>query len=169
MKKREKPDLSPYFPAGINTATHIRTIRGGFFGATGWSLWYLNSLFSEKAQLYEDLYGNVKRLKPGAVMPDFRDILGASLYGFFVLALAMAGLAFYYYIYHYQGSRSIYLMKRLPDKNELHKRCLTVPITVAALALVTAFIVILLYYCLYLYVTPEECLSPHQWQKLWNL
>ena len=83
-------------------------------------------------------------------------------------SLCLVLLAAYHYAYHRQGSKSIYLMRRLPSKLELHRRCLTLPIAGILIALLTAFLLLLIYYAVYMNVTPAECLMPGQWQKLWR-
>ena len=39
---------------------------------------------------------------------------------------------------------------------------------VAALCLLAAFVVLLLYFGYYMIATPEQCLTPDQWQKIWR-
>ena len=73
-----------------------------------------------------------------------------------------------HYSYHYRESKSIYLMRRLSDPWELHRRCLTLPVVGVGLALLVAFVLLMLYFAVYMGVTPEECLTPHQWQKIWR-
>lgn len=72
---------------------------------------------------------------------------------FLVTLMGMIYWAFRFYGSFTRGSRSLYLMKRLPDRWELLRRCVTLPllgtlVTLLAMALTTAF----LYggYCLFL-------------------
>lgn len=67
-------------------------------------------------------------LRPGAVMEDFAQLLDWMLLGFAVTAVCMAALAVWHYASHFQGSRSIYTMRRLPQRWELARRCLTLPL-----------------------------------------
>lgn len=103
------------------------------------------------------------------VMPDFAVLLGNSLAGFGFLAICMLGFIIYHYAYFRQGSKSIYLMKRLPKKSELHRRALTVPLLAMLACALAAFILLLLYFALYMLATPDVCLTPDQWQKIWRI
>ena len=63
----------------------------------------------------------------------------------FALVLIFALLmAIYRYFYHYQHSKSIYLMKRLPKRSELYKLCLMggVMISVTGLAFMAGLTVV---------------------------
>lgn len=121
---------------------------------------------------YYDLYEITKTtriLRPGAQMESFASLMSGVLLGFLIMALTMIPLAVYHYRYHFQGSKSIYLMRRLPSKYDLVRRCLTVPVLGVLLAAVSAFLLICLYYLMYISITPESCLIPGQWQKFWSI
>ncbi len=61
--------------------------------------------------------------------PEFPECLGVALYGFGIVAAGLVVLAAWHYAFFYRGARSDYLMRRLPDRWELHLRCLAVPVT----------------------------------------
>ena len=86
-----------------------------------------------------------------------------------VAVVLVLGFIVYHYLYYRQGSKSIYLMKRLPSKHELHKRAIALPMLAILGCLVAALIVMLLYFAIYMLATPKQCLLPNQWQKLWRL
>lgn len=74
--------------------------------------------------------------------PEFSECLGVALYGFWIVAAGLAVLAAWHYASFYQGARSDYLIRRLPNRWELHTRCLAVPVTgllLTALLAATAF------------------------------
>lgn len=96
--------------------------------------------------------------EPYVDMLPFWDIAKDSYYGFLIIALGLIWLAWYHYRYHYQKSKSIYLMKRLPAKNELRKRCLALPVAGAIVAAVTALLLTAIYYISYITMTPEAFL-----------
>ena len=77
--------------------------------------------------------------------------------------LVMLGAAVQNYFGHFQGSRSIYLMRRLPQRWELARRCLGEP----ALYLAGSFIIYLLTgvtcFIYYWFRTPAGCLPPNVW------
>ena len=76
--------------------------------------------------------------------------------------------AVYYYRVYYQR-HAVYLMKRVPDRFEMHRRCLTVPIILTVEAIIIAVILVL--YCKYLYYryTPEMYLPANGTINLWRL
>ena len=83
---------------------------------------------------------------------------------FTLLFLGAALLAFVNYSNFRNGSKSVYLMRRLPDKWEYHRRCLTLPLLTILAGLVSIPILLGLFYALYLHATPEQCLQPNQWE-----
>lgn len=164
-----KPDLSRYAPPGIN----IRTERNFFIGllasVTFFSfISFMAKYSASRSSLFVHTM-NPKTLIPGAKIENFTDILGGSLYVFGAAALCMPALIIIHYIYHYKDSRSIYLMKRLPDPFELHKRCLLLPVLAALICIAAAFTALVIYYAVYMNFTPEQCIPPDQWQKIWRL
>ena len=81
--------------------------------------------------------------------------------------LFMLGFIVYFYFYHRQESRSIYLMRRLPDRWELHRRCLTAPLAGIVFYAAATFTLILITFAIYMWATPAECLTAGQWGKIW--
>ena len=61
------------------------------------------------------------------LMPPFSAFLGGFWSPFLVLALCQPAVALGHYLYHYQGGRSIYRMRTLPQRGELARRCLAAP------------------------------------------
>jgi len=101
-------------------------------------------------------------------MTDLSDLLERKLTLFGVVILfCLIAIASRYRYYH-QDSKSIYLMRRLPDRAELHRSCLVQPLLRVALVLVVMAVLLLIFYTVYMNQVPEECLQPNQWQKLWR-
>jgi hypothetical protein len=67
------------------------------------------------------------------------------------------------------GSRSDYLMRRLPDRWEYPRRCVTLPL-LGAVAIIAEFLIVtLIYFAVYALFTPGICL-PAGWQDgLWRV
>lgn len=157
-----------HVPPGVNLDQGL----GWFAGGISVSLLYSLGFLIRYANEYQSLFlwdGLAKVLNTSAVMPDFVQILGGSLSGFLVLALCMAAVAVYHYSYHYQGSKSIYLMRRLPNRWELPRRCLTMPLMGILACLCVALPLLLIYYAVYMAFTPRPCLAPYQWQNIWSV
>lgn len=154
-------------PAGLNVPAECRAFGLGLVISILYSLIFLFRYAQAREALFEwTLRG--KALKEGAMMVNFGDLMDGLLLGFIVLALSMAGVAVYHYIYHYQGSRSIYVMRRLRSRRELLRRCLAMPVMGAVSSGLIAFVLVLLYFGVYMLFTPKACLQPGQWSQLWR-
>jgi hypothetical protein len=160
--------LEFHVPPGVNLRQELNwLVYGGVAG-----LLYSLKFLIHYAKNYERLFlrdGMSKVLNTRAVMPDFMEILGSSLGGFLILALCMGAVAIYHYAYHYEGSKSIYLMKRLPNRRELPRRCITLPLLGTLACLCASLFLLFIYFAVYMAFTPPACLTPHQWQKIWSV
>lgn len=163
-----KHKIERYAPPGINIHLEIRYYFTGLLCAFLYSMLFLIRYSNSLSKLY-GWVGNNRVILPDAVMDDFYLILDSCLLGFVIIAVAVLFLIVYHYMYHYQGSKSIYLMKRLPNSRELHFRCITLPLTGAVISMLLAIILLFAYYGIYIACTPKECLTPGQWQKLWSV
>ena len=171
MKQRKKLDLTPYAPVGFDAEREWKVFWGSLTAAGLFSCFYLYAYWDAWDHLFSKhgFQGSVTRtLREGAIMPDFVELLDKYLWGFVVVALCMAAYGVYHYLYHYQGSKSIYLMRRLPDRWELHRRCLTLPVAGIVISMLCMVVCLLLFYWVYMTFTPASCLMPDQWQKLWR-
>lgn len=138
----------------------------GYTASVFISFTLLKNYAEQRSQLYVNYAGKI--LKPGAVMPDFVDLVGISFMGFILLAAASMAVSYIFYRYFTSDTKSIYLMKRLPSKYELASRCLTVPAAGALFSTGSGLILLILYFALYMATTPDECLAPGQVEKLWR-
>lgn len=159
--------LKRWLPPGVDWRMERGWLIGAFIAAFLYSLLAVGRILSAVNRLYR-VRGGVRYLIQGALMEDYVVVLDDGLKGFLLVAVAMIALAGYHYAYHFQGSRSIYLMRRLPNRWELWRRCLTVPVVAALSALAAAGVLLVLYYLFYVWLTPTECLVPGQWARLWN-
>ncbi len=165
----KKLNLDRLVPPGIDWGYELKWSAWGLFFALMYSLGF----FFKYDNFYQRLFylepvGFTKTLYQWAEMPDFVYVLGRSLAGFWLGAASMAAVAYYHYAYHYQGSKSIYLMRRLKTRSELHLRCITLPAAIALIFLMASLIMLLLYFAYYMNITPPEALLPNQWQKIWG-
>lgn len=150
-------DLSRYAPVGMKLHME-KTIWGLCLIAS----WIYSGLFLVRfadacGELYE--YNGVKQvLMEGARMERFGTLLGNGLNGFAITAMVMMLFSIYHYLYHFQDSKSIYLMRRLPNRWELSRRCLTLPVAAAVLSLAAAVLLLGFYFGIYLVFTPKGCL-----------
>ncbi len=154
-------------PLGIPWQGERSLLTAGMVVSALISLTFCARFMDRYHSLYE-MTETGRVLIPGAQMESFASLMSGVLLGFLIMALAMIPLAAYHYGYHFQGSKSIYLMRRLPSKHELARRCLTVPVLGVLLAAAAAFLLVCIYYLMYIVITPEPALAPGQWQQFWS-
>ena len=153
-----KIDLSRHAPLGFRVRDEVKGFFGGCFGATLFSLIYFLPRFNDQLDKLYHRNGKNRVLIPGAIMPDFVEIFGRSHWGFLVVIIAALAFIGGHYAYHYQESKSIYTMRRLPSRWELHRRCLTLPLLAVVAYLILAFLILLIFYAVYMNMTPDVCL-----------
>lgn len=166
--KRRHQWMARRLPLGVDAPRFELNLLVGVIASVLFHLQFILRYASAHNDLYSYYQGNIKRLN-GTMMPAFHEILGTSLYGCFVAALAMIVVAVQFYATHFQGSKSIYTMRRLPDRRELWRRVLTMPVLAALGFLVLAFVLRCLDFTIYMLLTPDQCLYPYSWTELLNL
>ena len=109
-------------------------------------------------------------LRPGAIIPEFDRYAIRTVYvigGALLLTLASTALL---YSSYYHGSRSIYLMRRLPDGRRILRRQIwSVPLRVMVLLLLLGVVMLAASWLVWRFVTPEQCLpTPENIQRAMN-
>lgn len=168
MRMQLERKLERQVPPGVQVRHELKWFVCGEIASLLYSCGFLFHYW----QAYQSLFlrnGLARVLDTSAVMPDFVQVLGGSLVGFLMLALGMTAVVVYHYAYHYQGSKSIYLMQRLPSRWELHRRCITLPLLAVVACLGAALLLLISYFAVYMAFTPRVCLAPQQWQKIWSV
>jgi len=170
-KKLNSPRFDPsrYVPLGISWKKELG--KKGIWNAVAMSvglLFFWLMYIPAQNDLWER-HGSEHVLVPGAVMRDFAECMQFALLMFLVVVLAELMQIREFYKYHREGSMSIYLMRRLPSRWELHRRCLAFPLLGLGLCAAAAFLTVVLCYAYYMIATPDACLTPGQWQKFWRL
>ena len=167
MSDKLKNSIERIIPPGANAKQPFSfCIRGIVIGIIFNLFLFWSRYTSAFLALYE--YEDGVRVRTGDMMTDFYILYDGTLVCFLAFVVAVLGFMAYYYSYYYQGSKSIYLMRRLPSRFELHKRALTTPIIMCAVFIISAFILTLINFGLYMLITPNNCILPYQWQKLWG-
>lgn len=157
----KKPNLEPYLPLGrpdLGKLWRNVTIYGNVL-----ALLYSLSFWTRYSDAHAALYSRQGNLLPGAVMTPFSTLLAEDLsrftmMGFCILVLFLLALIPVNYSAFYRGSKSIYVMRRLPNRWELGRRCAALPLLSAGGTLALMGLLTLLYYALYLLITPKVCL-----------
>ena len=98
-------------------------------------------------------------IEPSVMMPYFWELQEHSFYGYILAALMALFLqAYWNYQYYNKTTKSVYVMKRLPDTRE-YSRTIWIGPAVQAVMIATVMIVqILADLCLYVFVTPDIAL-----------
>lgn len=97
----------------------------------------------------------------GLTMPPLPALTAGCWIGFLVLALGQGVLAAAHYLWHYQGGRSIYRMRTLPQRFELARRCLAAPAAALGWCVLAAVAVAVLCALYYRVFTPAGLLPAH--------
>lgn len=137
MKKMDRA-LGRLVPPGISAGREMVAMAGGLLLAAMLSL----RAPLETALRFRELTELYRLGIP--VEPDWGQahILRA-MTGFPVLILLLAGLAVWHLVYFRLGSRADYLMRRLPDRLELARRCAALPLAGIGAALVISALIYL--------------------------
>lgn len=160
--KKKTYKLSNLSPTGWNYRLELVWCSVGLVGAAlisfvSFAASYYNAY--ENLFIYRDPSSLAEsQIMNGAMMPSFSHLIRFSTAGFILLFAAMIILAFNHYLYHQQGSKSLYLMRRLPDRWELFRRCTGIPILVSVIGLAVMGVMTGSYYFYYIVHTPAQCL-----------
>lgn len=144
-------------PVGIDAGVEVSWYFAGMFLATMQSLSFLVRYIEARNELYEIKAGKAVLIE-GAVIRNFVDLTDGVFLLAQIVCVVTLLMVIYHYMYHYQGSKMMYLMKRLPDKWEVYRRCLTLPIAGAILMEVWSIVLRMIYYAIYILCTPNQCL-----------
>lgn len=161
--------LTPRIPAGFSARREGRNALLWLLLPGGICLALYGMRF---LSAYESLYTrlNGKRvLGEMALMPEFGQLIQWNRWAVILPLLWALFQGINYNLYHRQVTKSIYLMRRLPDRWEFLRRCWTLPLLMAAGTAV--MYLLLLGVCAWIYfgVTPKECIPADQWQRLWTV
>lgn len=121
---------------------------------------FVSRYFDAHASLYTNLEGPdgryIRELVPGRIIAPFSELMaGLPLLGMWCFMVLMAVQVRRYYEYHTRGSMAVYTMRRLPDRWEYHRRCLTQPVLSALFEVLIFAGLTLLCFALYCFATPE--------------
>ncbi|MBR3595919.1 MAG: hypothetical protein IKL47_02950 [Clostridia bacterium] len=164
-----KHKISDYFPVGYNVRKVRNSIIAGYILPVVSSaiIFFSNFFYNYNSLFQYNIAAGEREIIQGARMVSFEYLREHIFDIFIVFVFYLIIVAVYNFIYHYQGSKSIYTMKRLPSKTELYRRCLTVPAFFLLLGFITALMLNFVYYIFYIMTVPYECLAP-SWNTMWR-
>ncbi len=122
------------------------------------NLRFLVRLWESRASLYYMDSTKGMTLRAGAVADSYFQVLGDCPGMLLPFYLFLITLLFFHYAYYWRETKSIYLMRRLPDRNVLWKSCLQAPLMGMGLGTAGILVLYLIYYVVYLLMMPAECL-----------
>lgn len=160
--------LQALLPMTVSPRNVLNGLGLGALAAASCDLYYLYLYAQASEDLWYHGVDGVRYLKPDASMPAFSALLGFSLYGCIIAVLAMIPLAWLFWHSHSVGSKSIYTMRRLPNRWELPRRCFTIPILAGLCFVVLAAVLLLLDFSIYWWSTPRQLLPPSAWDAFWH-
>ena len=156
-------------PPGMNTKTEkIFFVSYCILYFTFKLFSFINEYSLARSLLYERVNGEWI-LRENAVIADFGETTYFSHKAFALICLVLLGFVIYRYLYYRQGSMSIYLMKRLPQKNEIHVRAIKIPLIMLVLCSLFILLTFLLFFASYVAFTPKVCLPDGLWQSFWRI
>lgn len=166
MKTKIRNFTERLLPPGASGRVIPRFLIFGHLCSLFYSFTFWHKYFDKYWELFT-LNGETWSLS-GEMMTSFGRLHSGTMTAFKFFAVLCTVFIIYYYSYYRQGSKSIYLMRRLPNRFELFKRTITMPLImclsfIAASALTTA-----IYYLLYVLITPDDCLLSTTKLDLWR-
>lgn len=162
MKTNVKRTVSEYFasisPPGMPLRNEAVFLAVGNIVGFLYSLGFIVRYFQERATLfkYDKMLGYV--LREGAKIEPFVELLDDAFIIFLITAVASLTFIALRYSYFHQGSKSIYLMKRLPDPSLRHKMSIKAPVLYCLATLGAMLVCFLLYLVIFYLFTPVQCL-----------
>lgn len=149
-------------PPGFPVQTERKLFYTALAAAQLWSLGFLINFFDARKNCYI-WRGSNRYLKPEAVMPRFFELAAGPCAGFAVAALCMAALILWHIHYYYEGSRSVYLMRRLPRQGVFYASIVSSPLCLGAAILLAGAITLGLYALIYRIFCPPLCVPLRPW------
>ncbi len=156
MRRLDWEALAPLGQDGRRTARRIGLCLGL---STLWGLCQFLASFLDARQTV--LWA--ARLGERFPMPSFAALLSRTMLGFEILAVFLPLAAAGNYLSHYLETRSIYLMRRLPDRRDLWRRCLALPAAGLLGGVVLALALLGLFLAVYRLCTPWELTAGGAW------
>ena len=155
----KKIEWSRYTPPGRDSSQFLTCAWLWLAGAVLWSLRFLGNFIGALDRLYESprglyAYPEKRVLVPGRVIVPFFEIAEDSfnLFPVFWLFLLLEVIACYGSFR--TGTMSIYLMRRLPDRWDLHRRCWGKPLILSLWGLGILAATVAFYFLIYVLFTP---------------
>ncbi len=154
--------IKVFFPPGYEYETACKRQLIMLAAAVVYSFRFFFQYYDARKQLYEWVFQrpgvSIRVLREGAQIASFAEVVEFSFLLFVPLLLVFWVEIIEHYLYYKSGSKSIYLIKRLPHKWFFWKTCVIGPLLGMVFTGVIIGILLLLYYGVYICFTPAGCL-----------
>ncbi len=100
-------------------------------------------------------------MRAGAMLPSFLVLIWNTHRWFLAVVAYLVFELIENYVCYYRGSKSIYVMKRLPSRMEIHKRAWSLPVIGLIGVGIMIALTMLLCLLIYLLCSPARCLPEH--------
>ena len=153
--KRSPIHWNRYVPLGMDGIKRKNQMATMLGVGIGGSLIFPIKYCSARSSLFGYVNGKYQRITRNRMLP-FEELLPGTFTIMAIAALGFVIAAVLFYLYNYQGCRSIYTMKRLPDQWDLWRRCRLLPIVFLLLSAVCTVMLTGLYWLLGRFATPAD-------------
>lgn len=153
--------IESLLPPNVDPGSTLSSLNGAFIGGlTGSMLWFVTKYSRDYQALFTyDSVLRKKTLVAGARIAPFTDYEGCALWLLVYFAIIAAVWAVLLYGSFSRGSRSLYLMRRLPEgRKPLFDYVLRAPVRYMVYGAMLCAVLLGVYYIIWRFITPESCL-----------
>lgn len=153
--------IESLLPPNVDPGSTLSSLNGAFIGGlTGSMLWFVTKYSRDYQALFTyDSVLRKKTLVAGARIAPFTDYEGCALWLLVYFAIIAAVWAVLLYSSFSRGSRSLYLMRRLPEgRKPLFAYVLRAPVRYMVYGAMLCAVLLGVYYIIWRFITPESCL-----------
>lgn len=153
--------IESLLPPNVDPGSTLSSLNGAFIGGlTGSMLWFITKYSRDYQALFTyDSVLRKKTLVAGARIAPFTDYEGCALWLLVYFAIIAAVWVVLLYGSFSRGSRSLYLMRRLPEgRKPLFAYVLRAPVRYMVYGAMLCAVLLGVYYIIWRFITPESCL-----------
>lgn len=153
--------IESLLPPNVDPGSTLSSLNGAFIGGlTGSMLWFVIKYSRDYQALFTyDSVLRKKMLVAGARIAPFTDYEGCALWLLVYFAIIAVVWAVLLYGSFSRGSRSLYLMRRLPEgRKPLFAYVLRAPVRYMVYGAMLCAVLLGVYYIIWRFITPESCL-----------
>lgn len=151
----KKIEFGKYYPMGFEYKKELQWVMAFWGLELAGSLYFFIALSREVQSLYHYVNGE-RLLRQDRIAASFLELSDWYWAGWFPILAFLLAMPLYHYFYYYRDTKSIYVMRRLPQRGVTFKSCVRGPLLCAAAVLTSAFLLYLLYFGIYLLSIPAH-------------